>query len=351
MGKRKPPEGTALVRVVVPNRVDIAGGTLDIFPLYLLVPGSMTVNAAICVSSVVSIRPLRRTVRLVSENFSLRAEGGDTHRLPGRGKFGLIAAALRSFPPQTGIELRFRNEAPLGSGIGASSALLVATVLAMCRLLGIRKSWRDTAREAMEIEAAHLRSLTGSQDHIAALRGGIQGIRYLPGRTEPERIAPGSPVGRIFAAHGFLAGTGKSHFSAGLNWRMIRGAIDGNPEALRRFAGIADAARDAWEAVSAGEIERAGRAMAREWAIRRTTARGISTRKVDSVFSSPEFQRRVSGAKLCGAGGGGMLFGLLRDPGDREAVESFLERRGLSPFPFRISAGPQISCAGGIGVP
>src|SRR4030043_1287169 len=148
MAEPKCTAGAPLVRVVVPNRVDIAGGTLDIFPLYLLVPGSMTVNAAICVSSVVSIRLLRRTVRLISENFSLRAEAGDTHGFPTRGKFGLIAAALRPFPPQTGSELRFRNEAPLASGTGASSALLVATVLAMCRLLGIRKSWRDTAREA-----------------------------------------------------------------------------------------------------------------------------------------------------------------------------------------------------------
>jgi D-glycero-alpha-D-manno-heptose-7-phosphate kinase len=202
----------------------------------------------------------------------------------------------------------------------------------------------------MEIEAAHLRNLTGSQDHIAALRGGIQGIRYLPGRLEPERIGPGSPVGRTFAAHGFLAGTGKSHFSAGLNWRMIRGAIDGNPEVLRKFRGIADAARDAWEAVSAGEIGRVGRAMASEWAIRRTIARGISTKEVDDVFSSPGFRRRVSGAKLCGAGGGGMVFGLLREPEDREAVESFLKGRGISPLPFRVSAGPQILCSGEIGV-
>jgi len=340
--------GKPLVQVVVPNRVDLAGGTLDIFPLYLLVPGAMTVNAAICVASVVSVHPVRGPSRLVSENFSRRAEARDTHGFSTRGAFGLVARALRHFPRQTGIELRFRNEAPVGSGIGASSALLIATMLAMSCHLGRRKGWRELARVAMEIEAAHLRNLTGSQDHIAALRGGIQGIRYLPGRTEAERIAPRSPAGRKLEAHGFLASTGKSHFSAGLNWRMIRGAIDGNPEALRRFDKIGQAARDAWEALSTGEIDRIGGAIAREWAIRRTIAQGISLRSVDGLFSSPEFRRRVSGAKLCGAGGGGMVFGLLFEPGDREAMEEVLKHRGFSPFPFRISAGPCITRAGGI---
>jgi GHMP kinases C terminal. len=49
----------------------------------------------------------------------------------------------------------------------------------------------------------------------------------------------------------------------------------------------------------------------------------------------------VSGAKLCGAGGGGMLFGLLRDPGDREAVEVLLSGARMSILPFRISGGPR----------
>ena len=66
--------GNPLVQVVVPNRVDLAGGTLDIFPIYLLVPGAMTVNAAICVASVVSVHPVRGAARLVSDPFSHRAE-------------------------------------------------------------------------------------------------------------------------------------------------------------------------------------------------------------------------------------------------------------------------------------
>ncbi|HEU5360165.1 MAG TPA: hypothetical protein VFU42_03295 [Candidatus Deferrimicrobiaceae bacterium] len=345
----KPRGEDLLARVVVPNRVDIAGGTLDIFPVYLLVPGSMTVNAAIGVESTVTIHEVRGPARLVSESFSRRSEASDTHGFPARGEFGLVASALRFFPPRSGIELRFRNEAPVGSGIGASSALLVATMLGMARLLGVRKGWRETAREAMEIEASYLRSLTGSQDHISALRGGVQGIRYLPGRMEPERIGPGTQAGKALAAHGFLASTGRSHFSAGLNWRMIRGAIDGDPEALGRFRGIAAAARHAWRAVSEGEIDQVGGAVAREWAIRRTIARGVSTKAVDRLFSSSEFRRRVSGAKLCGAGGGGMMFGLLREPGDRRRLESFLADRGFSPVPFRLSAGPRILGPGGEG--
>lgn len=336
-------EGDLLVRVEVPNRVDLAGGTLDIFPLYLLIPDSMTVNAAIRVASVVSIHAVRGPARLVSGNFRSRSEAPDTHRFPLRGPFGLVASALRGFPPRRSVEFRFRNEAPVGSGIGASSALLVATILAMERLSGIRRNWRDTVREAMEVEATHLRNLTGSQDHIAALRGGIQAVRYLPGRMDPERVAAGSALGRSLAAHGFLAGTGRSHFSAGLNWKMVRRAVDGYPPVLRKFRGIAGVAREAWDALSAGDMQRVGRAVAREWGIRRTIAPGLSTRSVDALFASREFRMRVAGAKLCGSGGGGMVFGLLREPGERERLERLLADRGMSPFPFRLSPGPRVS--------
>ena len=245
MPRANGPGGVRPFRVVVPNRVDLAGGTLDIYPLYLLIGDAITVNAAVAVRSEVVVLPYRAgAARLSSRDFGRTVTARDTHGFSLEGKLGLLSRALRHFPAVSGVEIRAGNEAPVGSGIGASSALLVALMLAAGRLSGTAPRREATALAAMEIEAAHLRSLTGRQDHLAALRGGIQGIRYLPGRAEPERIGPGSPVGRTFAAHGFLAGTGKSHFSAGLNWRMIRGAIGGNPEALRRFRKIGQAARE-----------------------------------------------------------------------------------------------------------
>lgn len=331
------------IRVTVPNRVDLAGGTLDIFPVYLLVPGSMTVNAAIGIESAVTILPVRGPSRLLSENFSVAEEAPDTHGFSTEGRLGLIASALRFFPPVKGVEVRFRNEAPLGSGLGASSALLVATMLAMDALRGRSPGWEETSRAAMEIEAAHLRSLAGRQDHIAALRGGVSGIRFLPGRVVAERIGAGSREARNLAAHGFLAGTGKAHRSADVNWRMIRGAIEGNAEVLRKFRGIAAAARDAWRAVLGGELAEAGRAVDREWRIRRTLAPGVSVRKVEKALSDRRFRGRVAGAKLCGAGGGGMLFGILKGPGERGTVEAFLRSEGFSIHPFLLSPGPRIS--------
>jgi mevalonate kinase len=67
----------------------------------------------------------------------------------------------------------------------------------------------------------------------------------------------------------------------------------------------------------------------------------VSTAGVEELFSDRRFRRIVSGSKLCGAGGGGMFFGLLRDPDDRERLEALLSRAGMSVFPFRLSGGPR----------
>jgi D-glycero-alpha-D-manno-heptose-7-phosphate kinase len=337
-------------RVVVPNRVDIAGGTLDIYPLYLLIGDAMTVNAAVAVRSEATVRPYRRgAARLSSGNFGIAAVAADTHGFPLGGKMGLLSRALRHFPAVSGVEIRVRNEAPVGSGIGASSALLVALMLAAGRLTRTACRGDETARAAMEIEAAHLKSLTGRQDHLAALHGGLQGIRFFPGRVDARRLPPGGRAGTMLRDHAFLAHTGIAHHSSDVNWRMIRGAIDGDGEVLRKFRGIAAAARDAWEALSAADPRGTGAAIAAEWAIRRTLAPGVSTASVEELLPDRRFRRLVSGAKLCGAGGGGMLLGLLKDPEDRVAVEALLSGKGMSVLPFRLSGGPRFEEIGDAG--
>ncbi len=337
------PAASGPFRVFAPNRVDLAGGTLDIYPLYLLLEEAMTVNAAVSIGSIVEVRPYRRgAARLQSGNYGMSVVASDTHGIPVEGKLGLLSRALRHFPAVSGVEIVVRNEAPVGSGIGASSALLVALMTAMKRWTGMSARWEETAHAAMEIEASHLKGLAGRQDHVAALRGGIQGIRFLPGCLDVRRLPPGGNSGRMLRAHGFLAHSGIAHRSSDANWRMIRGAIEGDRLVLRKFRGIAAAARDAWGAVCAADPDALGGAIAGEWKIRRTLAEGVSPRKVEELLADRRFRRMVSGAKLCGAGNGGMLFGMLRDPGDRAPIESILAGAGMTVMPFRLSGGVRV---------
>ncbi|HEY7586923.1 MAG TPA: hypothetical protein VH866_10485, partial [Candidatus Deferrimicrobiaceae bacterium] len=134
-----------------------------------------------------------------------------------------------------------------------------------------------------------------------------------------------------------------AHHSAEVNWRMIRGAMEGNAEILRRFRGIAAASRDAWDAVRDGRIDAAGDAVAREWRIRKTLASGVCPNRVEKTFASRDFRKRVTGVKLCGAGGGGVAFGLLRAPEERGKVEALLASEGFAVLPFRLSGGPRVS--------
>ncbi len=343
MPRANGPGGFRPFGVVVPNRVDLAGGTLDIYPLYLLVGDAMTVNAAVAVHSEVLVRPYQSgAARLYSADFGMAVTAADTHGFSLGGKLGLLSRALRHFPAVSGVEIRVGNEAPVGSGIGASSALLVALMLAAGRVTGAASRREETALAAMEIEAAHLKNLTGRQDHLAALRGGIQGIRFLPGRIDARRLSPGGRAGTMLRDHALLAHTGIAHHSSDVNWRMIRGAIDGDRAVLGKFRGIAAAAREAWEAVSAADPGETAAAIAAEWAIRRTLAPGVSTRGMEALSSDRRFRRLVAGAKLCGAGGGGMLFGLLRDPDGRDAAEALLSGAGMTVLPFRLSGGARI---------
>ena len=108
-----------------PTRIDLAGGTLDIWPLYLFHEGAMTVNCAITryARCAIDVHPRRKKIELVSrdthrsENFrSLEALArAKRYRLP------LVAQLIRFFRPSQGFALSTDSEAPAGAGIGGSS--------------------------------------------------------------------------------------------------------------------------------------------------------------------------------------------------------------------------------------
>jgi D-glycero-alpha-D-manno-heptose-7-phosphate kinase len=314
-------------------RVDLAGGTLDIWPLGLLHRGACTVNVAVDVAARVELLRRPSGYRVVAAGEVVDAGSTDElARHPSAALAGLVAAHL-GLPP---VEIRLESDSPRGGGLGASSALVVAAIAAGEALLGLESSGPErTSALARDLEAVLMGLPTGAQDHYPAILGGALELRHLPGGRELRRLEVDlDALGR----HLVVAFTGSSHFSAGTNWQVIRRRLEGDRETVRCFAGIAAAAAAIGGALESGELERVGKLMEEEWSYRRRLAAEVSTPRIEELLTAAA-RAGAWGGKACGAGGGGCI-AVLAPESARAAVAAALASAGATVLAARPTAVP-----------
>src|ERR1700740_3418203 len=223
-----------------PTRVDLAGGTLDIWPLYLFHPGAVTVNAALTRYAYCRIETHAQgdnRIRLISrdtqreENFpSFEAlVKGKRYRLP------LLAEIVKFFRPQGGFTLTTDSEAPAGAGIGGSSAMAVAICAALDRYTGTGKSKVDWIHISRDAEAIVINVPTGTQDHYPPAFGGAAAIE-LPAGGEHRvelRVNLDELERRIAVCY-----TGKPRQHGINNWEVFKAQIGGKQAVQQRLEGI-----------------------------------------------------------------------------------------------------------------
>ena len=222
------------VRAQAPCRVDLAGGTLDIWPLGLLHPGACTVNLAVDLLVQVELRPRGRSYRVVQGAEVVEAGSlEDLLRNPATALVALVAE-LYELPP---AEIAVKSSSPLGAGLGASSALAIALIAACEEATGVERSGtRRSVRLARDLEARLMGLPTGMQDHYPAVVGGALRIDHLVGG---ERVMSLDVDLERLGRHLRLVFTGQSHVSARNNWQIVRRRLDGEEESRELFADIA----------------------------------------------------------------------------------------------------------------
>lgn len=317
-------------------RVDLAGGTLDIWPLGLFHPGARTVNVAVDLAVTVRLRPSDRPggpyrVRQ-GESVVEAASAAELARSPEGALVGVVAQHL-DLPP---FDVELASASPRGGGLGGSSAMTVALLAAAEEAFDRpRTGVGERARLARDLEARLMSLPTGLQDHYPALLGGALEILSRPGgeavrRLDVDLAALGESLLVVYS--------GQSHFSAGQNWQVVRRRLDGEAEVTALFAGIAELAAALPEALEAGDFPRVGELVGREWGYRRRLAGGVSTPFLEELL---ELARSLGawGGKACGAGGGGCL-AILCPPERREAIARRLEEAGATPLAARPTGEP-----------
>lgn len=333
MGKRNP--APAEIVAQAPCRADLAGGTIDLWPLYLFHPGAVTVNFALNIQTTCRLVPLSgKQIHLRSIDTGREEHFGSIEELTKARRYRLPLAAhlLRFFQPQQGLLIETNSESPAGAGISGSSALMIATTAALARFTGHKLSLEDMRVLAQNVEAQIIRVPTGCQDYYPALYGGVNAIHLDEDGIHREQIRVNL---QEIEARFVLAYTGAPRQSGINNWEVFKAHINGDKRVFRNFERIAEIARGMRKAVAAGDWDEVTRLLREEWKLRRTNAPGITTPLIDRLIAAAA---RSGGraAKVCGAGGGGCVIFQV-EPETRERVAAAIAQHGGQILPLRVA--------------
>jgi len=318
-----------------PCRVDLAGGTLDLWPLYLFHPGAVTVNFAISLLTTCRITPLPgKQIRLKSLDTRREECFDDLTALCRAQSFAhpLAARLAMVFAPEDGFLLETHSESPAGAGIAGSSALMIATTAALARFSGRKLSLEQMRELAQNVEAQLIKVPTGCQDYYPALYGGVSAIHLDPDGIQRQAL-PVDPeeVEKRFV----LVYTGAPRQSGINNWEVFKRHVDGDKKVARNFEQIAQIARAMRHALKAGDWDEVARLLQQEWKLRKANYPGISTPGIDQLIAVAG-RNGGRAAKVCGAGGGGCVVFMVREEA-REQVSAALKANGAEVLPFRVA--------------
>ena len=320
-----------IIESSAPTRIDLAGGTIDIWPLYLMHGGARTVNVAVDLYARCRLETGGEGYTLESRDTGVRVTAGTLEELREDRRLELIARLVAHFAPAPGLTVTTESGAPPGSGLGGSSALAVAVAGALDRLTG-RGLDRERLRTIVtNVETQVIRVPAGLQDYYPALYGGVNSLHFgIEGVTvEPIDVEAEDLERRLVLAY-----TGMPHFSGTNNWEIFKSHIDGSPEVVARLASIRETSERMREALAAADFDEVGRVLGDEWENRRALAPGVSTPTIEELI---QVARRSGAptAKVCGAGGGGCVL-FFCEYGRKHDVDRALRDAGAHVLDFHV---------------
>src|SRR5437763_13456409 len=242
-----------IIEATAPTRVDLAGGTIDIWPLKLFHPGAHTVNFAVSLRARCRIEP-RGDERIILEsrdrNVTFETRLSEIESLAREERLELISKLVHFFKPETGFHLTAESTAPAGAGLGGSSSLAIACIGALNRLVGDRYPERKFIVIAANVETTVIRVPAGFQDYYAAFYGGANAIEFKADgiRREPIHVVPEEIERRVVICY-----TGEPRLSGINNWEMFKTHVEGDPVIFDSFVHISGSARGLGQYLCTGD--------------------------------------------------------------------------------------------------
>tara|TARA_B100001123_G_scaffold450946_1_gene625367 strand:+ start:2899 stop:3894 length:996 start_codon:yes stop_codon:yes gene_type:complete len=292
-----------------PTRIDLAGGTLDIWPLYLYHSNAQTLNAAITIRAVCEITDFDgEGIKVISEDTQFEREYSHWSDLNKFKTPELLREALCHFEPKH-LKITTRSQSPVGAGLAGSSAMCIAICGALARWSKQEVPTDKLMTLAMNLEAKVLGVPSGVQDYRPAVYGGIASIELTASGVNRVKLSvdPMELSKRIVLVY-----TGQSRNSGINNWEVTKKRIDGDLHITNCFNLIRDTTLNLRSALDSQDWNKVGQLINREWELRKQLAPSVTTHRIDELIKCGRDGGALA-AKVCGAGGGGCIL-FLTEP-------------------------------------
>jgi D-glycero-alpha-D-manno-heptose-7-phosphate kinase len=296
------------IRARAPLRIGLAGGGTDLSP-YCDEFGGAVLNVTIDRFAFAScIARDDDRVIFEADDIGVCEEWGEGSALPlHRGVYERMINEFNGGRPVP-MTLRTTVDAPAGSGLGSSSALVVAMVDALREILQAPLGPYDVARLAYEIERIDLKLSGGRQDQYAAAFGGINYIEFLPDdRVVVNPLRARRDVFCELESSLVICFSGRSRESASIIDDQKTAMQSGDRDAMTALHRLKSDAAEMKTAFTAGDIDRMAEILRRSWEAKKATAAAVSNSAIDELLELGLANGALAG-KVSGAGGGGFLF-------------------------------------------
>ncbi len=314
-------------KISSPTRVDLAGGTLDCWPLYVFSDGAQTTNLAISIFTHVELEALdSKAIRLHIEDLDYQRNFSSLEEVLNceDASLELVKAHIEYWRPQWGFALTTRSESPVGGGLGGSSSLCISLIKAFAAQMGREMSTLEMVTLAHNIEAKVLKKPTGTQDYVPAIEPGLNIIHYTADGPRVEQVE--FPV-QYFEDRMLLVYTGQPHHSGLNNWQVIKSVIDGDRATLEALTAIKEVGDAVAEAVRRGRWQDLPGLFRQEFLARVRLSSGFSSPRIEEL-EKLSLAAGAEAVKICGAGGGGCVL-IWMSPERKVAVREACQKSGF----------------------
>ena len=297
-----------LIRAKAPLRVSFAGGGTDV-PPFPEKEGGCVLNATINKYAYGTLRPRKDgQISIESVDFGMSINYNVDQDLVYDGKLDLVKAAIKKLGGQesTGFDLFLHSDAPPGTGLGSSSAMMVALVGLLKEFKNMPLTDYEIAHLAYVIERKELGIKGGLQDQYAATFGGFNFIEFLKDRVIVNPLKISQDVINELEHNLLLCYTGGTRLSARIIEDQVSRYEREEEETLQGLRELKRITIEMKNALLRRRLNEFGELLHYAWENKKKLSSKITNPHIEEMYEEAR-KAGALGGKISGAGGGGYL--------------------------------------------